>query len=292
MAVAGKAEVEAQRREVGIAVEQFQRAGQPQAQLVAIEGQALGLAEHLGQVDRRAAHLGGDFRQRPAPAEVAGQDDLRPVGQFAASGAGGEAGGQVYGEGALDEPQRQALGLERFGAGVAQPAPQAGQQGLGAGVDRLALAMESEPFAAAQRGLGRDLMKQGGLDGQRQAGVAACHRMADPIFLARVEEEHLARLGHGLVAAQMPREHAAIREDQLRGLGAFLRPMPAAIPATADVPDGQAGRREQGLDGDLGRGFQVGRQGMVNLRQGGRAAAPFLQQPCRRRQDVTAWRDQ
>ena len=52
MAVAGEAEIQAQRGQILILREEIQRAGQPQPQLVAIERHTLHLLKDLRQIDR------------------------------------------------------------------------------------------------------------------------------------------------------------------------------------------------------------------------------------------------
>ena len=61
MAVAGEAEVQAQRGQILILREKIQRPRQAKAQLVAIERYALHLLEDLRQIDRGSSQLGGDL---------------------------------------------------------------------------------------------------------------------------------------------------------------------------------------------------------------------------------------
>src|SRR6185437_1338360 len=56
VAVAGEAELERQASQVNAVAEQGERPAEPQPQLVAVQRHAFQLLEHLGQVDRRAAH--------------------------------------------------------------------------------------------------------------------------------------------------------------------------------------------------------------------------------------------
>ena len=71
MAVAGEAQVEARAVRSSYSAEQVERARQAQAQVVAIQRQALHLLEHLREIHRRAADFGGDLGQRPAPRQIA-----------------------------------------------------------------------------------------------------------------------------------------------------------------------------------------------------------------------------
>src|SRR5690242_2135252 len=67
MAVAGEAEVHAERGEVVISAKQIQGARQPQAEVVAIERHGFDLLKHLRQVDRRDADFRADLGKRPPP---------------------------------------------------------------------------------------------------------------------------------------------------------------------------------------------------------------------------------
>ncbi|MNL36163.1 hypothetical protein D3C87_1582330 [compost metagenome] len=73
MAVAGEAEIEPELGQVVIAAEQVERAGKPEAQLVAIKRHAFHLAEDLGEIDGRHTGLVGNLRQCPASREVGGK---------------------------------------------------------------------------------------------------------------------------------------------------------------------------------------------------------------------------
>src|SRR5262249_49621692 len=81
MAMAGKTEIERQGREVVAPRQQVQSARQPQPKVVAVQRYAFDLLEHLSEVDRGAAHLSGDVGERPASAEIAGEQDLHPINQ-------------------------------------------------------------------------------------------------------------------------------------------------------------------------------------------------------------------
>ena len=76
MTVAGEAEVEAKSGQVVILPEEIQRPREPQSQLVAIQRQTFDLLEDLRQINRRAAHFGGDLGQRPASRQIARQHEL------------------------------------------------------------------------------------------------------------------------------------------------------------------------------------------------------------------------
>jgi hypothetical protein len=77
--------------------------------------------------------------------------------------------------------------------------------------------------------------------------------MADPVGFGGVEKQNLIGFGDGLVAAQMAGKDAAIGKDQFGGVGAFLRALMLAMPSAADNANRDAGRIQQGADGEVGR---------------------------------------
>ncbi len=124
--------------------------------------------------------------------------------------------------------------------------PQQGGQHLRARIDAQALPAKRRPAAAGQLLPGRQLAQQGLVDHDVQAGIAARHRMADPVALSRVEEQHLIGFGHGIVmAARMTDIDAAIGKHEMRPAGAFLGASVPALAAAHDVPDRRGLRIEQ-----------------------------------------------
>lgn len=81
MAVARKAEIEAQSGQIVILGKKVQSPRQSQAQLITIERHALDLLKDLGEIDRRTSHFRSDFGQCPASSQIACQDKLDPVNQ-------------------------------------------------------------------------------------------------------------------------------------------------------------------------------------------------------------------
>jgi hypothetical protein len=153
--------------------------------------------------------------------------------------------------------QGQALCLQRFGDTLAQAVPEQRYQRLCPRIDAAALLPEGQRSAVAQKGAWRQLVQQRFGDGDVEAGIAACHGMADPVAFGRIEEQHLVGLGDGLVAAEMAHEDAAIRKHQMRGAGAFFGALMLAIALAAYIAHRDGRRLQQRLDGDLGHGLQV-----------------------------------
>jgi hypothetical protein len=76
--------------------------------------------------------------------------------------------------------------------------------------------------------------------------------MTDLIALAGVEEKYMVRIGHRLIAADVPHVNAAIGEHELRGGGAFFRAAMTAHTAAADVAQRYVIRKQQMVDFELG----------------------------------------
>src|SRR5215212_2761930 len=88
VAVAGEAQIHAERGEVAVSAEQVQGARQPEAKVIAIERHGLDLLEHLRQIDRRDADLRADLGKRPPPRQIRRQDELGAVDQLAPARTG------------------------------------------------------------------------------------------------------------------------------------------------------------------------------------------------------------
>jgi len=74
-------------------------------------------------------------------------------------------------------------------------------------------------------------------DDQHQTGIASRHGMADPVAIARVEEQHLVCLGDGLVTPQVAHIGAPIRKHQLRGARVLFRTRVPEAALAVHVPD-------------------------------------------------------
>src|SRR5215471_7506949 len=112
--MAGKTEIERQGGEVIAPRQQVQSARQPQPEVVAVQRYAFDLLEHLGEVDGRTAYLSGDVGERPASAEIAGEQDLDPINQPLPPVCGSGLVRCAWSEAATHEGQEETLGLERF----------------------------------------------------------------------------------------------------------------------------------------------------------------------------------
>ena len=85
MAVAGKAELEADRGQVVMRSEQVERPCQPQTQVIAVKRHRFERLEKLGQIDRRDTHLRRDLAECPAASKIARKHQLRAVDQLLAT---------------------------------------------------------------------------------------------------------------------------------------------------------------------------------------------------------------
>jgi uncharacterized protein YdhG (YjbR/CyaY superfamily) len=251
MAVAGEAEVEAQRCEVMVLRKQMERAGKAQSQLIAIERHAFDLLKHLSEVDGRAANLGGDLGQGPAARRVACKHELDAIDQTAPSRASGGRMRCARPQCALRQGQGQAFGFKELGHIASQAVTEQGYEGLGAGIDAQPLRVKCGCRARREQRGGREFEEQFLADGQGEAGIAAANRMADAVALAGIEEQHLVGFGYGLIGAEMTDIGAAIGKDDLGGGGVFFRALLAAAAGAVDVADGDRGGLEQQLRRDI-----------------------------------------
>src|SRR5258708_33916998 len=77
--------------------------------------------------------------------------------------------------------------------------------------------------------------------------------MTDLIALAGVEEKYMVRIGHRLIAADVPHVNAPIGEHEMRGRGAFLCAAMTARAAAADVSQRYGIRGQQMVAFELGQ---------------------------------------
>jgi hypothetical protein len=151
MTVARKAQLGGQCGQIVVLRNQVQRSGEAQPQLIAIEGNAFGLLEHLCQIYRRAADFRGDVRERPAPGKIAGQQDFDAVSQPAARTSRSGFVRCAWAQASANQGEHEALGLQRLDGAVVQAMPKQGDQGLCARVDAVMLPTESELSAIIQK---------------------------------------------------------------------------------------------------------------------------------------------
>jgi hypothetical protein len=87
--------------------------------------------------------------------------------------------------------------------------------------------------AIVQEVRGYELMNQRLRQRQVQTRIAAGYGMADAIALSGIEEQHVVRVRHGLIVADMPRVDAAIGKHEMRrGRGLFGTAMPGTCPGS------------------------------------------------------------
>src|SRR5262249_20380298 len=110
--MAGKTEFKRQAGQAGIVAKQVKCSGQPQLQLVAIERKPFYLLEHLGEIDRRHADVGGDRRQRPTASQIGREHEFRAVNQFPTSNAAGRGSRAAPAQRWTQQLKDQTLGFE------------------------------------------------------------------------------------------------------------------------------------------------------------------------------------
>ena len=91
-------------------------------------------------------------------------------------------------QGALHQRQRQAFRFQRLGDALTQAVSEQRHQDLGPRIDPQALPAKGRARAVAQEIPGRQFAQQRFGDAQRQAGIAARHRVTDAVAFAGVEK--------------------------------------------------------------------------------------------------------
>jgi hypothetical protein len=76
--------------------------------------------------------------------------------------------------------------------------------------------------------------------------------MTDLVALAGVKKKYVVRIGHRLIAADVPHVNTAIGEYQMRSRGTFFRAAMTARAAAADVSQRYGMRIQQMIDFELG----------------------------------------
>jgi hypothetical protein len=170
--VAGEAEVEAERGEIVGLRQQVQRPRQAQVQLVAIERHAFDGLEDLGEVDRRAPHLGGDLGQGPATGRIGAKHKLGAVGEPTASRRPADGAAGARSESAAGQGEGETLGLQRLEGAGGEAVAELGGQRLGLRVDAAALVVEGQGRARRSRGWGAS--------SRSTSGSSAKDRQASP----------------------------------------------------------------------------------------------------------------
>ena len=240
--VTGEAEVEAERRQIVILGNQVEGSCKTHPKLIAIEGQALYLLEHLRKIDRRPVNLGGNLGQSPAPRQITGQCQLDAVDQAAPSEGGSRHARGTRAESAMRQRQCKTFCFQGFRDPAAETVPEHGHQRLCSPVDSRPLLAKCKNRYGAQKLARSEFSKQRLLNDESEAGIAAGHRVADTIAFMGVEEDHLVRFSDGLIVAQVPDKDAAIWKHQLRGLSVLFLRMITVGSCAIDITDGDDGR--------------------------------------------------
>src|SRR5689334_617303 len=136
MAVAGEPQLEAEGGEIVVLGHQVERAGEPQIELIAVEGHALDLLEDLREIDGGAADLGCDFRERPAARQIAGEEQLRPIHEFLTWDAVGRRAQRLRAQGSTHEGERETFGFERLRDALIQAVSEQRDERLRTRIDR------------------------------------------------------------------------------------------------------------------------------------------------------------
>jgi hypothetical protein len=246
--VAGEAKVQAQRREVVVLSEKIERPRQPQPQLVAIQGQTFYLLEDLCEIHGRAPHFIGDVGQSPAPRQVTGQHELRPIHEPLAAGTCAGRVRRAGPERPLRQGQRQALCLKGLSGVLTQAVPQDRHERLSPRVNPQALWEEREPPTIAQERARRQFAELRFGNDHRETGIAARHWMGHAVTFVGVEEQYLVRLGHRLVVPHVAYVGAPIRKHELRRRRVLFRTRAPDAALAVDVTDGNDWRDQERLN--------------------------------------------
>jgi hypothetical protein len=223
----------------------IQGACKTQPQVIAIQGHPLDLPENLREVHGRSAHLRGDFRERPASGQVAGQQNFSPIRQPVVSMASLGCVRRARSQTPTDQGQRQTLGLQRLDGMVTERMAKERHQCLGARIDSLVLSTEAQWRLTVQQGRRHELAQKRFRKNQHQAGIAPIDRMTDLISLTGVEEQHMIRIGDCLVATDVTDVDPSVRKHQLRFRGTLVRTAMTTRAAAQDVSNRYGIRRQQ-----------------------------------------------
>lgn len=116
---------------------------------------------------------------------------------------------------------------------------------LCARVDASPLAMEGDRNGGLQLLFGGKFCQQRPIDRKIEAGIPARNRMADPVALRSIEEQHLIGFRDGVVTSDMAHEDAAIGINQAGLVRAFFIAFVAALAAADDIANRDRFRPQQ-----------------------------------------------
>jgi N-acetylneuraminic acid mutarotase len=119
------------------------------------------------------------------------------------------------------------------------------------GTDAQTLLSKGDAFGFTPQASGRQLIEYRFTDHEIQAGIAARHRMADPVALVSVEEEDLVRLGDRIVSPEMSDVNAAIWEHHVDCVRGFLIAVLPAAALALHISDCDETRLQERVSGHL-----------------------------------------
>ena len=257
MAVARESDAQCDISEVFAVGEQVQRAGQAQAQVIAIERKPFHLLKDLGEINGGSADLRRDLGERPTMGQIACEQQFHAIHQLAPRGCRARLVRRARPETAPDEVERNTLGLQRFDRTVLQGVSKECHESLGSRVDAHVLLAQPAFTAVLQLVDRRDLAHEIFRQRHVEARIITRQWMAHPVSLTRIEEQDVIGVCHCLIAANVPQVNAAIGINEVRDRSAlFSAAMPAAAAAN-DVPHGDRAGIEQAGDFELTHGASL-----------------------------------
>jgi hypothetical protein len=230
MAVAGESQIRRQSGQIIVTPDQVQSSRQAQAQMISIKRDALDLLKHLRQVYRRAANFTGDFRERPTPGEIAGQQHLDTIGQPPATVSRAALVRCSGSQASADQGKRQIFRFQRLNRPIVEAMPQKSDQCLCARIDALMLMKKSRIGAVTEDAAGRQFAQNGIREAEGETRVAARHGVAHLIAFTGIEKQNMICVGDGLVSSNVTHVYSPIGEYEMRSGCGFLR---GAVPARA-----------------------------------------------------------
>ena len=139
-------------------------------------------------------------------------------------------------------------GLKRFGGSFTQAVSEQGHKRLSPAVNSETWVTKCDSRSVVKQRRRRELMELRFFKHQRQAGVAAGHRVADPVAFHRIKEKYLVRFGDGLILPDMANVNTAIRKHKLSGNGAFFRALMWTCSSAVRIPYRNGRRRQESVN--------------------------------------------
>ncbi len=148
-------------------------------------------------------------------------------------------------EGPLRKSQRQAFSFQRLRDILAQTMAQKRYKSLRSPINPQTLLLKCQRYPVLRQCSRRQLTELSFVQDQRQAGIAARHRMAHPIAFARVEKQDLVSFSDCLLLSNVPYVNAPIWKHQLRRTRALFRTLMAAASPAVRIPNTHGRGREE-----------------------------------------------